>query len=223
MVLRRLFFNNFGLKLTALLFAIFVWIQITGKERSYIEKTVEVNTEYINVSRDINVRSVRPEKVLVKIKGTSSEVSNITEDNFKVRVDLKGIRESMKLNFFTEDYLTFPEEANIVSIQPKMIEIIVEELMTKEVQIRVRYMNMLKPGIQLISRSIKPEKVKIVGYKSQIQMINTVNPIESIDLSQITESRTIRLPLKKSEEILKFENTDQVEVSIVVKNQNEKR
>ena len=121
MVLRRLFFNNFGLKLTALLFAIFVWIQITGKERSYIEKTVEVNTEYINVSRDINVRSVRPEKVLVKIKGTSSEVSNITEDNFKVRVDLKGIRESMKLNFFTEDYLTFPEEANIVTIQTSTV------------------------------------------------------------------------------------------------------
>jgi YbbR domain-containing protein len=223
MKLKRLFFNNFGLKLTALLFAIFVWIQITGKERSYIEKTVEVNAEYINVSKNIDVRSVRPEKALVKIKGTSSEVNSISSEDFKLRVDLKGIRGSTKLNFFTEDYLTFPEGANIVSIQPKMIEIIVEELMTKEVQVKVRYVNMFKPGIKLISRSIKPEKVKIVGYKSQIQMINMVYSIESIDLSQITESKTIKLPLKKSEEILKFENTDQVEVSIVVENKHEKR
>jgi len=223
MKIKKLFFNNFGLKLTALLFALFVWIQITGKERSYIETTIEVNAEYINVSKYIDVRSVRPEKTRVKIKGTSSEVREISSEDFNLRLDLKGIRQSMKLNFFTEDYLTFPEGANIVSIQPKMIEIIVEELMTKEVQIKIRYVNMLKPGIKLVSRSIKPEKVKIFGYKSQIQMINIVYAIESIDLSRITENQTIKLPLKKSEEILKFENTDQVEVSIVVENKHEKR
>lgn len=223
MKLKRLLFNNFGLKLTALLFALFVWIQITGKERSYIEKTIDVNAEYINVSKNIDVRSVRPEKARVKIKGPSSEVNGISSEDFKLRVDLKGIRESMKLNFFTEDYLTYPAVAKIVSIQPKMIEIIVEELMTKEVQIKVRYVNALKPGIKLVRSRINPEKVKIYGYKSKIQMISTVYPVESVDLSRITESKTFNLPLKKSEEILKFENTDQVEISIVVEHKHEKR
>lgn len=218
MRLKRMLFNNFGLKLTALLFAIFVWIQITGKERSYIEKTVDINAEYINVSKNIDIRSVRPEKIRVKIRGTSNEVSGISSEDFKLRVDLKGIRESMKLNFFTEDYLTFPGNVNIVSIQPKMIEIIVEELMTKEVQIKVLYKNAIQPGIKIKSRILTPEKVKVVGYKSQIQMIDTVFPIDSIDLSQITQSKTFKLPLKKSEEILKFESTDQVEVAILIEN-----
>jgi YbbR domain-containing protein len=216
MMLQRIFLSNLGLKITALVLAFFVWILITGKERSYIERTFDIDVEFVNVSQNIDIRYIRPESVKVEVRGTSNEVNSLSPDVFKLRVDLMGVNETTKLNFFTEDYLESPEGAPVVSIRPKMIEISVEEFLVKEVPVRVKYSKMFKPGVRLIERTVRPDKVRILGYKSQIQNIDMVSPVDSIDLSKIEETQTITLPLKKEEEILKFEDTDTVEVTIVV-------
>lgn len=215
-------FNNFGLKLTALFLAIFVWIMISGKERAYSEKTIDVNIEYFNVSKNIDVRSVSPEKVRIKVKGTSKEINKISLEDFKLKIDLKGTNESAKINRFAKDYLDYPENVSIESVYPQWIEIAVEEFDSKDVSVRVIYKGRFKKGIKLVSRRIIPEKVRIFGYKSQIDKINTVYGAGNIDLSNIEESKTITIPLKKRKEILRFEDLDEVKVLIVVENINKK-
>ena len=216
MMVKKIIFNNFGLKLTALLIALFVWIQITGKERLYVEKTFDIDVEYINVSENIDVRIVRPEQIKVKVRGTANEIRNISSDDFKVRVDLRGIREEMRLNLFTEDYLVTPEGTQVVSVHPKMIEMKVEEFMSKEVPVKIQFKNSLPPGVRIKEVLVRPSKVKIFGYRSQIQTVNRVSGLESIDRSKITDTITITVPLKKQQEIIKFEGAESVEVTAVV-------
>lgn len=216
MKIKNIIFKNIGLKLTALLIALFVWIQITGKERLYVEKTFDIDVEYINVSDNIDVRIVRPEQIKVKVRGTANEIRNISSEAFKVRVDLKGIREEMRLNLFTEDYLVTPEGTQVVSIHPKMIEMKVEEFMSKEVPVQIQFENKFPEGVRIKQVRIRPARVKIFGYRSQIQSVNKVSGLESIDRSKITETRTITVPLKKQLEIIKFEDTESVEVTVVV-------
>ena len=223
MKIRKILFNNIGLKLTALLISLFVWIQITGKERLYVEQTLDIDVEYVNVSENIDVRLVRPEKVKIKVRGTSSEMKEVLSDQFKVRIDLKGIRESMRLNVFTEDYLITPEDAKVVSIHPKMIEMKVEEFMTKEVPIRVQFINSYNQNLKVKEVHFHPQKVKIFGYKSRIQSINTISTLEPVDRSRISETTTVKLDLKKREEILKFEDVESVEVTIVVERHDQRK
>jgi YbbR domain-containing protein len=101
-----------------------------------------------------------------------------------------------------------------------MIEITVKEFMTKEVDVKVWYKGRLKKGIRIIDRRVVPEKVKIFGYRSQIGTITTIEVADHVNLSEIEESKTIKIPLKKQEEILRFEDTDTVEVFMVVENTN---
>jgi YbbR domain-containing protein len=121
-------------------------------------------------------------------------------------------------NYWTENYLQIPEGIEIMSIQQKMIEVTVKEFMTREVLTRVRYKGKLKPGIRLVDRIVVPEKVKIFGYKSQIADLEEVEAADWVNLSEIQESTVIKIPLKKQPEILKFEDTDVVEVRITVEN-----
>ena len=217
----NIIFNNFGLKITAIFLAILVWIIISGKERAYSERTLAVNVEYFNETKEMFIRNVYPEKVRIKIKGTSKEINKVSPEDIKLKIDLKGITESTKLNRFAEDYLELPENINVESVYPQWIEITVEEYISKEVPVRIIYKGKLKKGIRLIRRKVTPDKIKIFGYKSQIQNINTVYAAENINLSEITENKTIKIPLKKGKEILKFEGSDEVEVSIVVERKNE--
>jgi YbbR domain-containing protein len=224
MKIKRFIFNNFGLKITALFLALFVWILISGKERSYLERTMDINVQYYNISENLDVTNVRPDKVRMTVRATTKELETITAQDFKINIDLKDITEPNRLIYFAEDHLQLPEEMQISDlnprIHPKMIEITVKELIIREVKVRVRYKGKFKRGIVLIDRRVIPERVKIFGYKSQISDIVEVEAAESINLAEIEQSRTFKISLKKGEEILRFEDTDEVEVFVEVENRN---
>lgn len=222
MNIKKIFFNNKGLKTSAFLLALFVWVMISGRERTYLERSFEINVENINVSEMIDVLT-RPETVRVTIRGTSREIGNITAEDLKFRVDLNNVNESTRFSIFTEDYLKLPEYIEVVSVNPKMIEVTVKEFFYREVPVRILYTGRLPKGISLIERKINPEKVRIFGYKSQIMNINTVFGAEKIDLSRVTDNKTITIPLDKGKGILRFEESENVSVSIIVKNIYEKR
>jgi YbbR domain-containing protein len=217
MHIKNFIFKNLGLRFVALVLAILVWAMISGRERTYSEKTVDVNVEYYGIRENIDVRSVRPDKVRVKIRATSQQLNKITPEDFRIRINLQDVSEGVH-NYWTENYLQIPEGIEIMSIQQKMIEVTVKEFMTREVLTRVRYKGKLKPGIRLVDRIVVPEKVKIFGYKSQIADLEEVEAAEWVNLAEIQESTVIKIPLKKQPEILKFEDTDVVEVRITVEN-----
>ncbi len=219
---RDIFLNNKGLKLTAFLLAVAVWVMISGMERTYLEKNFIINVEHSNLSEMIDVQT-RPNTVRIMVKGTAEEIARIDEKDFKVTIDLEDVKESTKLTMYTEDHLTFPEGIEIVSINPKIFEVTIREFYYKEVPVRVLYTGRLPKGVSLVERKISPEKIKIFGYKSEIKNIETVYGTDKIDLSKITENSTITVSLEKREEILRFEGHDSINVFLKVKNINEKR
>lgn len=219
MQIKNFIFKNLGLRFVALVLAVFVWAMISGRERSYSEKTIDVNVEYFGIQEKIDVRSVRPDKVRIKVRATSQQLNKITPEDFRIRINLQDVSEGIH-NYWTENYLQFPEGMEIMAIQQKMIEVTVKEFMTREVATRVRYKGKMKPGIRLVERRLVPEKVKIFGYKSQIADLEEVEAAEWVNLSEIRESTVIKVPLKKEAEILKFEDTDVIEVHITVENLN---
>lgn len=223
MKIKKIFTSNIGLKTMALFLAFFVWAMITGKERSYSEQTLECSVEYFNMSETIDVSSVRPEKARVTVRGTTKELAKLDPEDLKIKIDLKDVTEGTRLNYFTEDHLQLPESLQLLAAHPRMIEITVKEFISKEVPVRVRYKGKLKRGVRLIDRRWVPEKVKIFGYKSQLDTITTIEGAEYVNLSEIQESKSIKIPLKKEKEILRFEDTDTVEVFIEVENLNKKK
>jgi len=221
MFLKKIIFNNSGLKIAALSLAVLVWALISGRERTYLEKNMEIEVENLNVSRMMDVRN-RPETIRVKIRGTSEEISKYSVDDFKLRIDMKDIIESSRFSIFTEDYLEYPKEVKIESIHPKMIEISAREFYYKDVQVRILYTGRLPKGVILVERKIVPEKVRVFGYKSKIISLNMVYGAEKINLSKIYSNQTLKIPLDKSNEILRFDDNDSVSVTITVRNSNEK-
>jgi YbbR domain-containing protein len=220
MSIKKFIFKNLGLRIVALILAILLWAWVAGKERSYSERTMEVNVEYFNVAANIDIRSIDPDKVRLKVRGISKEINKIEPEDVRVRVNMQGIREGTLLSFDTRSVLEYPENIEVISLYPKRIEVTAVELVTREVPIRVRYKGRMKPGIILRGRHWVPEKVKIFGYKSQVMDINIVEAAEWVDLGEIESSQIIRIPLKKEKEILKFVDTDSVEVHITVDNMN---
>jgi YbbR domain-containing protein len=221
--IKKIFTGNIGLKTMALFLAFFVWAMITGKERSYSEQTLDCSVEYFNVSKTIDVSSVNPDKALLTVRGTTKELAKLDSEDLKIKIDLKNVTEGTLHNYFTEDHIELPEGIQLLEAQPKMITITVKEFISKEVPVRVRYRGKMKRGVRLIDRRVVPDKVRIFGYKSQLDTITTIEGAEYVNLSDIETSKSIKIPLKKEKEVLRFEDTDTVEVFIEVENLNKKK
>jgi YbbR domain-containing protein len=213
--LKKLFLNNWGLKTSALLLAVLVWAIISGQEKTYSEKTLKIPIEIINVSPNMEVVNLQPEEARVSLKGTANLISEIRPENMAIKIDLKNINESSKLNYFAEDYLEIPQGIQIISIHPKMIEVYVEEFDTKELPVKIRFRGQLKKPLKMKEAKVIPDRVTIIGYKSQLSNI-TVVLTEEVNLDEIMESQKRKVALKQTRNILKFRDRRDVDLLLEI-------
>jgi diadenylate cyclase len=220
--LNRLVFNNLGFKAGALVLAVLAWAIISGREKTFSEKTLKIPVEVTHVSENVEVVSLRPEEVTVSLRGPSKFVAAVGPESYPIKIDLKNVTESSKLNYFAEDYLEIPKEVQLVSIHPKMIEVFVEEFATREVPVKVRFRGRLPGQLRLRSVRVVPERVTIMGYKSQIYDIDAVFT-EDVDLGSVSQSETRRVALKQTRDILKFSDHLDVELQLEVEDRGLKK
>lgn len=220
--LKKLILNNWGLKTGALLLAVLVWAIICGRERTFSEKTLKIPVEIFNVSDNVEVVNLRPEEVTVSLKGASKFVAAVTSESHPIKIDLKNINESSKLNYFAEDYLEIPKGVQLISIHPKMIEVYVEEFATREVPVKIRFHGRLPEPLKLKTARVIPDRVTVMGYKSQINSIDMVLT-EELDLSEIRQSLTRRIALKQTRDILKFRDHRDVELQLEIEDPSAKK
>jgi len=220
--IKKIFLNNLGLKASALILAVLVWASISGRERTFSEKTLKVPVEIFNVSENMEVVSLRPEEVTVSLKGASKFVAAAATKINPIKIDLKNIKESSKLNYFAEDYLEIPPDVQFISIHPKMIEVYVEEFATREVPVKIHFRGRLKPPLVLKEARVIPDRVTVMGYKSQINDIKLVMT-EEVDLSEIGQSLSRRVALKQTRDILKFKDRRDVELQLEIEDRSAKK
>ena len=159
--------------------------------------------------------NLQPEEVRVSLKGTANLISKIKPENMAIKIDLKNISESSKLNYFAEDYLEIPHGMQIISLHPKMIEVYVEEFDTKEVPVKIRFRGQLKNALKLKEVKVVPDRVTIIGYKSQLNDIKVVMT-EEVNLDEITPSQKRKVALKQTRNILKFRDRRDVELLLEI-------
>jgi YbbR domain-containing protein len=213
--LKKILRNNLGLKAGALLLAVFVWAMISGREKTYSERTLKVPIEIAHVSPNLEVVNLQPEEARVTLKGSANVLARILPERMAIKIDLQNVRESSKLNFFAEDFLEAPRDVQVIAIHPKMIEVFVEEFAAKELPVRVRFRGQLREPLKLKEARVVPDRVTIIGYKSQLGNIGVVYT-EEVDLGEIEASQKRAVALKQTRTILKFRDRRDVELLLEI-------
>jgi len=212
--LHSFFIKNLGLKIIALVSAILIWSIVTGRERTSYEKTLRIPVEITNPPLNIEVKSISPEEVQVSVQGRAQLLNTLDSRNLTVRVDLSNSNESAKLQFFAEDHIEKPEGLTILSIHPKMLEIQIEELISRTVPIQLTSRGRLPSPYRQEDLRVNPAKTTIYGYRSEIEKLKAVST-EEIDLSILEPGEIKTIPLRQSPEILKFIDSREVEIQLV--------
>lgn len=148
-------------------------------------KTVEEMPVQIRINNEEYVVSGVPEHVDVSLEGkTSTLASLVRQRNFDVFVDLQDLGEGEHTVEIQYDQI--PDDVSVY-IEPKTIDVVIEEKATKEFPVAVDLINTseMPDGFEVGTPVVEPSTVKITSSQSVIDEIALVKVF--IDVNGLTE------------------------------------
>ncbi|WP_099156741.1 CdaR family protein [Virgibacillus ndiopensis] len=139
----------------------------------------------IRIDKNFVVSGV-PEFVDVSFEGSESTLATtVKQRNFDIYVDLQGLGDGE--HSVEIQYDGVPEELQVY-IEPKTIDVVIEERASKEFTVNVDYINMdkLPAGYEIGEAEVNPSTVTITSSKSVVEQIAIVKVF--VDVANLTES-----------------------------------
>ncbi len=197
--------HNVFLKILSLIIAIFLWSFVLLSENPIKTQTFsnqivqEIGTEALE-ERGLMMVNTEQAKITLKVTGTSRDMANLTASDIIAQVDLSNIQEAGV--YYIQPGITVQKTIESVSFQPRRLQITIENVITKEVPVKVTTMNTLGENQFIDDLSPSEESIEITGAES---VVNTVDyALLTVDLENITKNKaqTCRVALYTAEDAL---------------------
>lgn len=191
-----------------------------SSEETQILEDVPVS---VKIDQEKYVVSGVPQIVSVELEGSNSVVtSTATQRNFEVYLDLQGLKAGTYVVPFQSSGISNSLD---VYIEPKEVEVYIEERATNEFSVEVDSINKDKiaAGFELGDVSANPSKVKITSSKSIMERVATVKAfvnVENVDESFEAEEVPIKVYDNQGNELSVRVEPTTVDIAVTVNNPN---
>ena len=175
-ILKRVFINDWHLKLTALFISFSLWLGVTGFRDLTTTRLRNVTLNPL-VANDLEITNANQvEEVDLVVSGDKRVVEQLSSRDLVVSVDFANIQEGERSLQITPQNVTvdLPNGIKILEIQPNKIALKLEKLIEAVVTIRAETDGRIANGYEIYSRKVTPEKVRVRGPKSIIESLKYV-------------------------------------------------
>jgi YbbR domain-containing protein len=186
-------FENFTLKLVALIISIIIWILVVGEKRSEVRLTVPL--ELRNLSSQLEVSHQNESQVEVTIRGFSSVVKQITPVDIDVYIDLSNVVEGPNSFGLFADDIVVPLGATVIQISPSQIELQLDATADKTVGVKPMVRGTPKEGYSLGKYTAEPKVITVTGARRLLNDLASIET-ETIPIDNIAEDTEKKVKLR---------------------------
>ena len=169
--------ENLLARVICLLVACGLWVYVMTDQNPIVERNVEVRLQQMNLPSNMMVFNV-PNKVVVKIRGTRTKVSDNLENKITASLNLKNVTEGqqsvpVKVSFGAGD---------VVQVVPSEVSVYVDTVSEKRVPVITRIVGAVSNDLTIGHSVITPAEVTLRGATHRIDKVNkVVAPIDVTD------------------------------------------
>ncbi|MEW6674430.1 MAG: CdaR family protein [Nitrospirota bacterium] len=190
--MKKLLFENLGLKIVAVLLSIVLWFFVTSRGQS--EMAMDVPLEFKNIPAGLEMVNQSVKVVSLNIKGQERLIKNIKQSDIRVYIDLSKAKKGEGIYYINKDNIKLPHAITVTNIIPSYVKAIIEETMTKTVKVRPVVVGSPKNGFYVKSIEAVPQVVIIEGVRSEVKKVNNIKT-EPLDITGLNETFTQDLKL----------------------------
>ena len=187
-LLRRIFLEDWSLKLLSLAIAIVLWLLVTGQNQPV---TAHVNIQ-LNFIRppSLEISNDPPRTVDVMLTGSRSKLDDLTSLDLVATVDISDQRAGERvLRLADKAQIALPQGIKIDGFQPSAIPIRLEEIVDRQVKVEPKLEGQPAEGFEVYSVYPNKGSVAVRGPESRVMALKNVMT-ESIWLAGHKESFT---------------------------------
>ncbi len=205
--------KNIRLKILSLFFAFILWIFATTGRKAEIGIIVPVVLK--NIPKNTAVIDLKPNSIDVRVSGPKSLLRTILDRDIKLSINLSNFRSGVVRYKITGLEFNLPRGLVVKSVEPKVVEILLEDIISKRVKVKPVIKGKPKKLYKISDVFVYPEYVSAKGPKRFIKNLNYVQT-DPVDVSNKSSSFISKVKLPKHLSHISFD-PDEVEVRVVLK------
>ncbi len=192
---RRIFIQDWGLKLVALAMTLVLWLAVTGQNTPETIRT-GVRLNFIRPP-DLDISNEPPKSVDAFLTGSRSKLSSLSMPDLVATVDLSDHRPGDRVVRLSVDRvkMTLPPGVVIESFQPSTIPVRLEPRVERQLEIEVKLEGKVAAGYEVYGAKPVQPTVRVRGPASRIEVLQRA-PTEAISIEGKKEGFTSsRVPI----------------------------
>ncbi len=210
--MRKLLFENLGLKISAVLISVLLWLFVTSRGQS--EMSLEIPVEFKDVPVGLGIAGSSAKVVNVTVRGQERVMKNVRPTDIRVFIDLSKAKKGEASYRISQDDVKLPYAMSVLNIDPSTLRVKLDETVTKLVMVTPVITGTPRKGFYVKAVEVEPKNIVIQGLKNEVRKIGEIRT-ETMDISGIEETVTQDLNLDVSGANIKTEN-DKVKVTVLV-------
>ncbi|MFA5074339.1 MAG: CdaR family protein [Nitrospirota bacterium] len=189
MKFRAILFENWGVKLASLLFAVTLWFYVTSKGKT--EMTFTVPLELRNIPRSLAIVGSVPGFINVRLQGQERLLRDITIGKKIAGIlDLSLTDSGDHIIHISPDDIKRPSGLAVTNVTPSEIRIKLEPLARKSFRLKPVLHGSPAPGYRVAAIRVVPQKITIEGPASAVAAFDRLQTMP-IDLQGSRENISI--------------------------------
>jgi YbbR domain-containing protein len=170
--LQRVFLDHWNLKLLALAITLGLWFAVNGQRAPTTERFSGVQLNF-QLPSDMVISNDPSDEVELTLSGAKSDLSLINPRDLNVSLDITDRRQGDRVVQLSPGRLKIdlPGGVRLEKIQPSSIQIRVEHVQTRELEIEARLEGKVASGYEVTGVSINPPRVRVVGPASHVNAL----------------------------------------------------
>ncbi|MEW6107705.1 MAG: CdaR family protein [Nitrospirota bacterium] len=183
--MKKLLFENLGLKISAVLISIFLWFFVTSRGQS--EMSFDIPVEFKNIPEKLEIVHSNNKTVSVTVRGQERLMKNIRASDIRIFVDMSRAKKGEGVYFVNEGDVRMPYAMSVTNIKPSSLKIRLDESVIKTVPVKPYITGVPEEGFYVSSVLIEPKNIMIHGVRSEVRKIKELRT-EALDIAGLSET-----------------------------------
>lgn len=173
-VVRKIFLEDWGLKLTALVITLGLWLAVTGLSTPTVQRFNVALAP--RVSNNAEITNALPPEVDIVLSGDKRRIEQLNNSDLTATLDLTDVPPGDRVVSLTPDnvYVDLPPGIKLTEIQPGRIAVNLEAVEEKELEVRAETKGSPAAGFEVYSTLVSPPRVRVRGPASVIRTLDSV-------------------------------------------------
>jgi YbbR domain-containing protein len=170
--LRKVFLEDWGLKLLALAITVVLWVAVTGQNQPMTMRVSGVQLNFLR-PEGFEISNDPPGTVDVILTGSRDKLDRIGPRDLIATVDLSDQKPGERILKLTLDRvkMDLQEDVKVQGFHPGSIPIRLEPIIEAPVDVEVKFEGKLPEGFEVAGVSVSPAKVRLRGPADRINAV----------------------------------------------------